>query len=157
MTKDVLIKISGVQSEIVEVKEEDDVEEVEVISSGSYFFKNGKHYIFFEEKAEGVKSVTQIRYKGTTCLEVIKKGVINTHMTFEKEKKSTAVYGTPYGDVRLGISTRNIMIEEQEDNINIKVEYVLELSEDAYTYHVIRINVKPKDSKDFSLQEPLNF
>ena len=40
MTKDVLVKISGLQFE-----EQEENEPVEIITTGNYYKKNGKHYI----------------------------------------------------------------------------------------------------------------
>ena len=42
MTKDVLIKISGLQAM------DGDSDDVEIITAGDYFQKNGKHYIVYE-------------------------------------------------------------------------------------------------------------
>ena len=47
MTKDVLISISGLQFAGGE-----NSEPVEVITSGSYYKKNGRHYILYDEVAE---------------------------------------------------------------------------------------------------------
>ena len=49
MTKDVLVTIKGLQS----LEETSDAEEVELVAKGDYYFKNGHHYIFFEERIEG--------------------------------------------------------------------------------------------------------
>ena len=47
MTKDVLITISGVQMS------DGDNSDVEMITTGSYYMKNGKHYITYDEVLEG--------------------------------------------------------------------------------------------------------
>jgi uncharacterized beta-barrel protein YwiB (DUF1934 family) len=44
MTKDVLIKISGLQSM------DGDSDNIEVITTGEYFLKNGKHYVIYDGK-----------------------------------------------------------------------------------------------------------
>ena len=74
MTKDVLVSISGLQMAVSEMESNDD-EPIEVVSAGTYYFKDGKHYIFFEEVAEGLPGVTktQIRLTGKEALEVMKK------------------------------------------------------------------------------------
>ena len=43
MTKDILIHISGLQMEL------DDKEPVEMMTTGAYYWKNGKHYILYNE------------------------------------------------------------------------------------------------------------
>ena len=47
MTKEVLIRISGLR--VMDGDEED----VEVITKGEYYWRNGKHYVFYDEVMEG--------------------------------------------------------------------------------------------------------
>lgn len=158
MTKEVLINISGLQMAVNDM-ENDDNEPIETLSAGNYYFKDGKHYVFFEEVAEGIPGVTksQIRLNGTECLEVIKKGVSNMHMVFEKGKTNRCFYQTPFGELNLGIATGQIFVEESDDNINIRVEYVLDVNYEPLADCVIRINIKPRESKDFSIHEKMEF
>ena len=157
MTKDVLINISGLQIDVNEMENND--EPIETISTGNYFFKNGKHYLLFEEVSEGVPGVTktQIKIKGEDSLEVLKRGVSNAHRIFDTKRKNRSYYETPYGQLNLGIFTRNIKIDEKEDNINIKVEYALDVNYEPLAECTIRINVKPKGSKEFSIYEQMKF
>ena len=62
MTKDVLVSISGMQMAINDGESNDD-EPIEVLSPGTYYYKNGKHYVFFEEVAEGLQGVTKTQIK----------------------------------------------------------------------------------------------
>ena len=62
MTKDVLINISGLHIGVNEVENEEE-EPIEVLSAGTYYFKNGKHYVFFEEVAEGIPGVTKTQIR----------------------------------------------------------------------------------------------
>ena len=89
---------------------------------------------------------TQIKIKGEDSLEVLKRGVSNAHMIFDTKRKNRSYYETPYGQLNLGIFTRNIKIDEKEDNINIKVEYALDVNYEPLAECTIRINVKPKGS-----------
>ena len=124
MTKEVLVSISGLQMAANDMESNED-EPIEILSAGTYYFKNGKHYVFFEEVAEGIPGVTktQIRLIGKETLEVMKKGISNMHMVFEKNKNSRCFYKTPFGELNLGICTSQIWVDETEDNINIRAEY----------------------------------
>lgn len=158
MTKDVLISVSGLHADMDEV-ENGDNEAIEVLNSGSYFFRDGTHYIFFEEVSEGFLGVTrtQIRLHGNESLEVIKKGISNLHMIFEKNKRNLSQYTTPYGQLNLGIFTQGIMVEETEENINVRVEYAMDVNCEPVAECEIKINVKPKDTKDFSIYDKMKF
>lgn len=157
MTKEVLINISGLQVDVNEMERED--EPIETINAGNYFFKNGKHYLLFEEVSEGIPGVTktQIKINGSESLEVLKRGISNTHMIFDTKRKHRSYYETPYGQLNLGIFTRKIEVDEKEENINIKVEYALDVNYEPLAECTIRINVKPKGSKEFSIYEPMKF
>ena len=63
MTKEVLVSISGLQFEL----DEKETEAIEVICPGEYYFRNGKHYIIYEEliEEEGINAVTKCTLKIT--------------------------------------------------------------------------------------------
>ena len=158
MTKEVLVSISGLQMAVNDMENQDD-EPIEILSAGTYFFKDGTHYIFFEEVAEGIPGVTktQIRLNGTDSLEVMKKGVFHMHMVFEKNKQNRCFYKTPFGELNLGICTSAIVVDETEENINIRAEYALDVNYEPLADCTIRINIKPRDSKAFSIQDKMTF
>ena len=62
MTKDVLITISGIQTIDGEVNDP-----IETVTPGEYYFRNGKHYILYDEVQEGVlaKMKKQLKDKDT--------------------------------------------------------------------------------------------
>ena len=111
MTRDVLITISGIQLA------DGDSNEVEMITAGDYFQKNGSHYILYDEVMEGqndiIKNTIKIRPEG---LDIIKRGSSSVHMTFEKDRKNLSCYATPFGEMMIGINTNDILIAEDEDS-----------------------------------------
>lgn len=158
MTKEVLVSISGLQMAANDMESNDD-EPIEVLSVGTYYYKNGKHYVFFEEVAEGMQGVTktQIKWKDAELLEVSKKGLSNVHMIFEKNKKNRCFYDTPFGQLNLGIFTTDIYVDEKEENIRIRAEYSLDVNCEPLSECTIRISICPRDSKNFSLNEKMIF
>ena len=157
MTKDVLISISGLQMDVLE--EEKEYEAIEVVAPANYFLKNGKHYILFDEVTEGIPGITKNRIKitGEDTLEVMKSGVSNVHMVFEKNKKNLTYYQTPYGQLLIGIHTKGMEVEVSEDNINVKVGYILDVNHEPLADCQIRINVKSKDAGDFQITKNMDF
>ena len=63
MTKDVLVSISGMHMGILADQEDED-EEIEVVTPASYYCRNGKHYIIYDEVLEGMAGTirNKIRY-----------------------------------------------------------------------------------------------
>ena len=123
MTKDVLITIRGVHT----LDHEDN--DVEMIVRGDYYQKNGKHYILYEEILEGaeerVKNVIKI---SPSSMDIIKKGVTNSRMLFEKNKKNLSCYSTPVGNLVIGIQANHFYVEEQENSIKVNVDYSLDIT-----------------------------
>ena len=96
MTKDVLITISGIQTIDGEVNDP-----IETVTPGEYYFRNGKHYILYDEVQEGVPGVTKCMIKiGEDAVDLSKKGNAGGHMSFQKDKKTRTSYQTPYGSRR---------------------------------------------------------
>lgn len=147
MTKDVLVKISGLQ-----FAGEEDSDAIEVITSGNYYMKNGKHYILYDEVLEGTTEVTKNVIKlWDNNMEVTRKGPSTVHMMFEKDKKNVSYYYTPYGSLLIGIDAKEIQIDETEHDINVKVNYGLEINYEHTADCKITVNVKSKEARDFRL------
>ena len=132
MTKDVLITIRGVHT----LDHEDN--DVEMIVRGDYYQKNGKHYILYEEILEGaeerVKNVIKI---SPSSMDIIKKGVTNSRMLFEKNKKNLSCYSTPVGNLVIGIQANHFYVEEQENSIKVNVDYSLDINYEHMSDKVI--------------------
>ena len=79
------------------------------------------------------------------------------HMVFEKGKNHRCFYKTPFGELNLGICTSQIAVNESEDNINIRADYALDVNYEPLAECTIRINIKPRDSKEFSIHDKMNF
>ena len=120
MQKEVLIHVRGLQM----MDAQGDQEPIEIIVPGQYYFRNGSHYLRYEElldeTAEPTINYIKVSGKG---LEVSKKGLVNVHMVFEQGKKNMTYYTTPYGTLQMGISATNLELTESEENLQIKADY----------------------------------
>jgi uncharacterized beta-barrel protein YwiB (DUF1934 family) len=151
MTKDVILSITGLQFENTG---SEPGEPVEVITVGEYYNKNGKHYVLFNEVTEGFEGSTKNTVKiSDGSLDITKKGVANVHMIFEKNKKNVTCYNTPFGNLMIGIAAKDVKINENEENIDVSVDYTLDVNYEHLADCKIAINIKSKDAKDFSLEQ----
>lgn len=148
MTKDVLISIKGLQN----LGESQDPEEVEVVAKGEYYLKNGHHFIYFDEVMEGVpepvKNSIKITEKG---VEVKKKGAANVQMIFEESKKNFTYYETPFGALSMAFAATKIDVAESEENLDVCIDYALEVNGEHVADCEIAVNVKAKNAGNFSL------
>ena len=124
MDKDVLIHINGIQYTGGE-----EPEPVEVITPGQYYFKNGNHYLKFEDVTDNPNERTSSLMKFRPAyLEVKKSGFVDTRMVFEENKKTLTIYETPFGVMNVSISATSIRLKEEKESIELTAEYALDIN-----------------------------
>ncbi len=122
MTKDVLITISGMQFDIEE-------KPIELVTVGTYYRKNGKHYVLYEEQTEDNGQVTKNIVKFYDGhFEMTKKGGNNSFLLFDREKKTSTVYQTLAGPIQIDAVTRDLSIAETENELLVNVKYALDIN-----------------------------
>ena len=131
----------------------DEQEPIELVVPGQYYFKNGSHYLRYEELMDETSTEPTVNYIkiSSKAVEVRKKGLVNVHMVFERGKKNMTYYSTPYGTVEMGIAATGVMIEESENGIDMKVDYALDMNQEHVADCCLAIQAQPKDCKKFTL------
>ncbi|MDC7291632.1 DUF1934 domain-containing protein [Blautia schinkii] len=148
MEKEVLIHVRGLQV----TDENGQQEPIEIVVPGEYYFRNGSHYLRYEEIMEDFPQPTVNYIKmSPKGMEVRKKGLINVHMVFEQGKKTMTYYTTPYGTLQMGIAATNLELNESDDGIDMKVDYALDMNEEHVADCYLAIQAQSKDSKEFTL------
>lgn len=148
MNKDVLIHVRGLQ-----MMETDDAQEpIEIVVPGQYYFRNGSHYLRYEEMLDDTAETTVNYIKmSPNGVEVRKQGQVNVHMVFEEGKKNKTFYNTPYGTLQMGISATGLELKESEDGIQMKVDYALDMNEEHVADCYLTVQAQSKESADFVL------
>ena len=148
MNKDVLIHVRGLQ-----MMETDDAQEpIEIVVPGQYYFRNGSHYLRYEEMLDDTAETTVNYIKmSPNGVEVRKQGQVNVHMVFEEGKKNKTFYNTPYGTLQMGISATGLELKESEDGIQMTVDYALDMNEEHVADCYLTVQAQSKDSADFVL------
>ena len=153
MTQDVLLTISGLhQMEAMENGDEEN-EPIEVITPASYYLKNDKHYIIYDEVVEGMPGVIKNKVKiiGNDTLEIMKSGITNAHMVFEKNKQNVTYYYTPYGGLQIGIDAERVSVDERDEEIQVEVLYGLDINNEHLANCRITLTAVPRGSRHFTL------
>ena len=147
MTRDVLIRISGLQA----MDGEND--NVEVITTGDYFLKNGRHYVIYDEVMEGFEGNIRNMLKiSPDKLDVRKNGAANAHMVFEQDRKNLTRYVTPMGEMSVEVSTNRILLDEQEDSLKVSVDYSLDINYSHVSDCNITVDVCSRENARLDLQ-----
>lgn len=135
MTKDISVTVKGVQRD-----DTAEISRTEIAASGEYYFKNGSHYIFYEETLDsGERIKNSIKLKGN-LLELNRKGAVNSRMVFETGKSHAADYATPFGLLRMEVAALRILLREEENRLRIRAEY--ELWADGVKMSSCRLTIK---------------
>lgn len=119
MTGDVLVTISGRRT----IGGEE--EKTSLLMLGTCREEKGSHLIQCREPGEKAGEDTEhIIRIGAGCMTVKKQGAVNTEMRFgNRLRRVKSCYNTPYGDIPLEITTRDIRINRREDSLSVSVCY----------------------------------
>lgn len=147
MTQEVILTLQGLQFD----QRQEDADKLEMVTVGDYYKRNGKHYVIYEEVMEGFEEPTKNRLKiGERMVELSRNGLVNAHMVFQENKKNLTSYNTPFGQILIGIDTKKIQIEEEEDHVVVNVDYALDVNYEFLSDCHIRIDICSKEDSSFS-------
>lgn len=148
MAKEVLVSVKGTQ--IIDGEKDS----VEVITPGTWYEKNGKQYLLYEETYEEMQVTTKNTLKITPeLIEVTKKGVVTTKMIYELGKKHMSNYMTPMGMIVLGITTKDIFVEADEDVLRAEIEYAMEMNGQFVSNSALVIKATVRGTEALRLKE----
>lgn len=144
MTENVLITIKGCHR-----IDGEDQEPVITRAKGKYAFRNGHHYVRFEEVMQedsegsrnrgkpeagngradyfgdaGSKTKSMVKF-AENYLCVTRDGVYSNRMEFEEGRRRYTRYQTPMGTLEFEVETNAISYEENSRHIEIIVDYTL--------------------------------
>ncbi len=122
MKDNIVLYISGLHS----AGEQDD--SVEMIYVGRHFFRNGKHFIRYQESLEeGLVTDNMIKISSGE-VELIRKGPMSTNMLFTVGEKNLSYYETPFGSMTMGIDTTDMCITQTDSEIIVDISYNIEMN-----------------------------
>ena len=118
---------------------------VETAQPAQYFKRNDSHYLLYEEQLEGLDVPCKSRIKFREhLLELTRQGASEVHMIFEENQRHMIPYNTPYGQLLLGIETGRVLVEEQEHQIHVTVEYTLDHEGEFLSESCLKIHIREK-------------
>ena len=136
MTKEVNVTICGRQHDIGD-------EPVELTLPGTYYLKNGKHYVLYEEPSDDGGEPIRNRVKiHDGHFEMVKRGAVSSELSFIQNERTSSIYRTGAGDVMMEVETRDIIINEMEHRIHTKVVYALYINEQFISECEVDFKVK---------------
>lgn len=105
-----------------------DSEKTYVKTSASLYIKNDLHLISYKEKAEGFEDTTTTLKFKKGRLELLRSGIICSHIIFEKGRPFNGIYPTPYGDFPITVTVNEMEISAGDNSGYIYIDYILDLA-----------------------------
>ena len=126
--KDITLKIIGKQ-----FSTENGEDQMEFVTEGKMYERNGSTYLVYEESEfsgmPGCKTTLKLT---DTCIRMkrIGKGAVyGAEFVFEKGKRFTSNYRTPYGDFSMEVLTNDVVNNLTEEGLgDIHIDYHVSLS-----------------------------
>jgi uncharacterized beta-barrel protein YwiB (DUF1934 family) len=100
-------------------------DDIEVMTEGSFYDKNGTYYILYTEGEEGVS--TRIKASRQT-VSIRKSGAYSSDFLYETGRTHSFVYRMPYGEIAMELNTQKVYIELSETGGTIVLDYILEMN-----------------------------
>lgn len=143
MTRDIILTISGLHT----ADGEQDAP-IETLTPAQYFYKNGKHYVTYDEVIEGLEGALKSTLKFTEeYVELIRNGAASTRMIFQPGHEKMMIYQTPMGPLSISLYTEEIDARIGEERITLKIDYSIKTDGAVVSESTVFIDLCPKELK----------
>ena len=100
----VIVKVRGEQTGA-----DGETNAVEVVAEGRHYFKNGMHYVLYDDHMADESISTMLKIEPDR-LHLTRSGAVTQEQHFANGMESTSEYVTPLGSLTLSVRTRNMEI-----------------------------------------------
>ena len=126
--KDITLKITGKQ-----FSEENGEDQMEFITEGKMYERNGATYLVYEESEfsgmPGCKTTLKLTDERIRMKRIGRDAVVGAEFVFEKGKRFTSNYRTPYGDFSMEVLTNDVVNNLTDEGFgDIFIDYHVSLS-----------------------------
>ncbi len=140
MEKEVIISIVGKQ----EVGD-GPAERMELVTRGWMRWEDGIYTLTYQESEvtglEGTMTTIQVEQEEER-VTLTRVGEYNSEMVFEEGERHLSLYHTPFGAVSMGVNTRHLLAELDDDGGCVEVEYTLEVEGTVVGRNTFQIRAK---------------
>lgn len=134
MKKDVLVSFTSYNA-----YEDADIDKVVFETKGSFYKKDEKFYLKYEEQLNDVKVSNTLKIEDKK-VTIMRFGEVNTQITVEQGKKHLNYYETGEGTFLMGIYGDHVDIDISETKGQIVLKYGVEFNNVLTTKNTIEVN-----------------
>lgn len=136
--KKVWLSISGA------IKDEENKEKLEFLTEGDLYKESNRSCITYEEsEVSGMEGTITTVCVDSQKVSVIRLGTTNSIMEFERGKRNLTWYSTPYGDVTMGILTKDVFVNynEEKEPTKVSIDYNIEIEGVTNSQNILNIKI----------------
>ncbi|MCD8145224.1 MAG: DUF1934 domain-containing protein [Oscillospiraceae bacterium] len=139
MKKDVIITIKSQQN-----MNGQDQDTVELVTTGRLTSHGPDGYLLSYQETEltGMGNTRSTFRVDPNRVSLIRTGQVCSQMVFEMGRKHTSVYGTPFGNLEIGITARRIDAELNDDGGHLNIDYAIDVDHLITGSYQFRIDVR---------------
>lgn len=131
---------------ISRARTEEDCDETEFFTVGSFSEADGVYTIKYSENAEiGYESCHVTITINDESVIIERSAPAPSILTVEKGKKHHCVYGTPYGDFMMGINAFEVKNDVTSDGGKLYLRYSIDINSDFVSENELNLNIKLQD------------
>ena len=149
MEKDVVISIKGTQR-----YDNNDPDVIELVTQGR-LTRDGESYTLSYQESEltgleGTLTTIQVDGGQVTLMRV---GEFTSQMVFQEGRRHLSMYNTPYGAMAIGVNTRHLLAELNDQGGDIEIDYSIEIDHALAGRSVFQIKIKEAELGQESLKQ----
>ena len=137
MEKDVVISIKGMQK-----YEDAEPDTIELATEGRLTRDGSGYTLTYQESEltglEGTLTTIQVDGEQVTLMRV---GEFTSQMVFQEGRRHLSMYNTPYGAMAIGVNTRHLLADLNDQGGDIEIDYGIEIDHALAGRNVFQIKV----------------
>ncbi|PKM47953.1 MAG: DUF1934 domain-containing protein [Firmicutes bacterium HGW-Firmicutes-8] len=138
MNKEVIISVTGTQ-----LNEYGEVDSQELITTGSYYLKNGAYFIIYSEsEVTGMSGTTTFLKAEPDRVTLNRTGTSRQKQVFESGQRRRANYITPFGVMYVAVTPSIVEVNLTDAGGSINLEYVLEVENEKISANKLSLTVR---------------
>ena len=141
MDKSVIISIRGVQT-----LNDDPPEVIELVTEGRLMDCGDAGYTLSYQESEitGLEGTLTTFQVEPDCITLMRMGEFNSQMVFQPGRRHFSMYETPYGALSIGVNTKKMRADLDENGGEIEIDYAIEIDHAVAGENTFRIDVREK-------------
>lgn len=119
----------------------------ELTTSGSLDYTPDGFTVIYNETDEELKGCQTVLRCSENAIVMTRTGKYNTEIIIEKDRRHTCFYQTPFGELMMGVYTKNMFTDMNENGGTLRFSYTIDFNNDLASENDLNITVAVKNTE----------